>query len=103
ARQIPIAPADRRAPIPNPAVSFTGGFRTPAQRPWRVSQAQRAGRQSETRHTSRQRGISSAGSATAPRRAELVSAAIYFWNRNQSSTLAILDIQFTAMNSGNEL
>src|SRR5262245_45849252 len=26
------------------AVSFTGGFRTPAQRPWRVWQAQRAGR-----------------------------------------------------------
>ena len=31
ANQIPIAPADRGAP--HPAVSFPGGFRTPADRP----------------------------------------------------------------------
>jgi len=35
-----VSPADRGAP---PAVSFTGGFRTPADRPSRVWRAQRAG------------------------------------------------------------
>jgi hypothetical protein len=38
ASEIPIAPADRGAHFP--AVSFTGGFRTPARQPWCVWQAQ---------------------------------------------------------------
>ena len=46
----PIAPADRGTPFP---VSFTGGFRTPADRPTCMLQASRAGRRPETRHTNR--------------------------------------------------
>ena len=42
ASEIPIAPADRGAH--SPAVSFTGGFRTPARQPSCVLRAQRWGR-----------------------------------------------------------
>src|SRR5215831_5628349 len=48
ASQIPIAPADRWCP--SHAVSFPGGFRTPAHRPWYVLRTWRVGPASETRH-----------------------------------------------------